>query len=136
MKTKFYLLLTALLLSASAQAQGYADLMVNGDCEGGDVSCFHTVEWVGGEVRNGPARIVADPTNAGNKCVVVSSRNQPEEEELAEYDTQFFLTVAEKLEPGDDYSISFKVRADKPAVCHTQAFSKPFDYNHWDTRKD
>lgn len=132
MRTKFYFLLTAVLLSASAQAQGYADLMVNGDCEGGDVSCFHTVEWVGGEVRNGPARIVADPTNAGNKCVVVSSRNQPEEEELAEYDTQFFLTVAEKLEPGDDYSISFKVRADKPAVCHTQAFSKPFDYNHWD----
>ena len=132
MKTKFYLLLTALLLSASAHAQGYVDQMVNGDCEGDDVSCYYALEWVGGEIHNGPARIVADPTNAGNKCVVVSSRNQAEGEELEAYDTQFFLSVAEKLEPGDDYSISFKVRADKPAVCNTMAFSKPFVYTHWD----
>ncbi len=64
MKTKFYLLLTAVLLSASAQAQGYVDQMVNGDCEGDDVSCYYALEWVGGEMHNGPARIVADPTNA------------------------------------------------------------------------
>ena len=131
MKAKFYLLLTALLLSASAHAQGYVDQMVNGDCEGDDVSCYYALEWVGGEMHNGPARIVADPTNAGNKCIVVSSRNQTDEE-LQDYDTQFFLSVAEKLEPGDDYSISFKVRADKPAVCNTMAFSKPFVYTHWD----
>ena len=131
MKTKFYLLLAAVLLSAGAYAQGYVDWMVNGNCEGDDVSCYYAMEWVGGENHNGPARIVADPTNANNKCIVVSSRNQPEEMEAADWDTQFFITVVEKLEPGDDYSISFKVRADKPAVCYTQAFSKPFDYNHW-----
>ena len=131
MKTKFYLLLTALLLSASAHAQGYVDQMVNGDCEGDDVSCYYALEWVGGEMHNGPARIVADPTNAGNKCIVVSSRNQTDEE-LQDYDTQFFLSVAEKLEPGDEYSISLKVRADKPTICYTMAFSKPFVYNHWD----
>ncbi len=132
MKKKIYLLLAAVLLSAGAHAQGYVDQVVNGNCEGDDVSCFYTVEWVDGERRDGPARLVTDPTDAANRCIVVSSRNKTVEEFLETFDTQFFLTISENLEPGDKYSISFRVRADKPAVGLTQAFNKPFVYNHWD----
>ena len=125
-------LLAAVLLSAGAHAQGYVDQVVNGNCEGDDMSCFYAVEWVDGERRDGPARLVEDPTDAANRCIVVSSRNKTVEEFLETFDTQFFLTISENLEPGDKYSISFRVRADKPAVGLTQAFNKPFVYNHWD----
>ncbi|MBO4821601.1 MAG: dockerin type I repeat-containing protein [Prevotella sp.] len=137
---KFFTLITAIVLSAGAYAQGgFVDRVVNGNCEGDDNSCFFAHEWIDGEYVEDNARLVADPTNASNKCIEVVSRDDPgnlvdnegNPKAIDDWDSQFFIYVAEKLEVGDEYTVSFKVRADKAATGQTQAHDNPGNYIHW-----
>ena len=110
----------------------YTELITNGNCEGDGVSNFVSKEYTTAEQYWGPSRIVADPTDASNKCIEVVSRDIPEgQETIDDWDTQFFITTSEKLEPGDKFHITFKVRAEKAANAQTQAHNTPGDYNHW-----
>ena len=130
---KLYLLLTA-CISLCCYAQDpytFRDRVVNGDCEGDDASCFATHEYRDGERFEGMARLVVDPTNESNHCAEVIARDMEEGESLEDWDVQFFITVAEKLEVGDEYRLTFKIRADKAANCSTQAHNLPGDYNYW-----
>ena len=112
--------------------EDYTDLITNGNCEGDEVSNYYVHEYRDGEYFEGNARLVADPTDASNKCAIVTSRNIPEgQESIDDWDSQFFITVAEKLQPGDEYMISFRVRADKAATAQTQAHNQPGDYNFY-----
>ena len=129
---KFFTLITAIVLSAGAYAQGgFVDRVVNGNLEGEDMSCFVSQEWVDGERYMGPSRVIVDPLNESNKCVIVTSRDQEEGTTLDNWDTQFFIVVSEALNVGDEYTVSFKVRADKAASGETQAHNQPGDYNYW-----
>ncbi len=113
--------------------EGYNDLITNGNCEGSETTNYISKEFVNGEETWGPSRLVTDPTKASNKCIEVVSRDIPAgRESIDDWDCQFFITVAEKLRPGDEYVISFKVRAEKAANSNTQAHNQPGQYNHWD----
>ena len=110
----------------------YTELINNGNCEGDDVSNYVSKEYVTGSQSWGPSRIVTDPTDASNKCIEVVSEDIPEgKETIDDWDSQFFITVAEKLEPGDKYRITFRVRAEKEASAQTQSHNQPGGYIHW-----
>ncbi|MBR6182167.1 MAG: hypothetical protein IKQ77_13270 [Prevotella sp.] len=117
----------------------YTELITNGNCEGDDVTNFVSKEYVTADQSWGPSRLVVDPTNENNKCIEVISRDDPgnlvdnegKPKAIDDYDTQFFITTSEKLEPGDKYHITFKVRAEKAANAQTQAHDAPGNYNHW-----
>ena len=67
-------------------------------------------EVVNGESRSYESpRIVADPDNADNQCIVVATRPNPS----AHYADEFFLCITEELEVGDEMTISMRVKADK-----------------------
>ena len=126
-----------MVADAPVDLSEYTELITNGDCEGDDVSNFVSKEWVTGEEVWGPARIVVDPTDENNKCIEVVSRDIPEgKESIDDWDAQFFITTTEKLEPGDKYLITFRVRADKAANSQTQAHNLPGNYNHWQMMGD
>lgn len=134
---KFFTLITAVVLSAGAYAQSFVDLVVNGDFEGDDLSCFVSKDWSSGSQVWGPVRVIADPTNENNKCAVVTSREQPTDEEgntvaTEPWDCQFFITVPDNLKAGDEYRLTLKVRADKAATSSNQAHNQPGGYNYWD----
>ncbi len=134
---KLFILLTTCCLSLSGFAQSdYVDLITNGDMEGSDMSCFTGKEWVEGENGLqqywGPARVIADPTDAANKCAVVASRDSLGTGGIEDFDSQFFITVPDKLEAGDQYRVTMRVRADKAATGQTQAHNQPGQYMHWE----
>lgn len=113
--------------------EDYTDLITNGNCEGDETTNYVSKEFFTGEEVWGPSRLVTDPTDASNKCIEVVSRDIPEgEESITDWDSQFFITVADKLQPGDEYFISFKVRADKAATGQSQAHNQPGQYNHYE----
>jgi uncharacterized protein YkuJ len=113
--------------------EDYTDLITNGNCEGDETTNYVSKEWFTGEEVWGPSRLVVDPTDENNKCIEVVSRDIPEgKETIDDWDSQFFITVADKLRPGDEYFISFKVRADKAATAQTQAHNQPGQYNFYD----
>ena len=63
----------------------------------------------------------------------MTSRDIPEgKETIDDWDSQFFITVADKLQPGDEYMITFRVRADKAATAQTQAHNHPGEYNFYE----
>jgi len=129
---KIYSFITAIMLSAGAYAQqDYVDRVTNGNCEGDDVSCFFVHEYRDGDRAETNARLVVDPTDPNNHCAISSSRDQEEGETLDDWDTQFFVTVAEKIEVGDEYRLTMRIRADKPANAQSQAHNAPGDYNYW-----
>ena len=113
--------------------EDYTDLIKNGDCEGTEVTNYYVHEYRNGEYFEGNARLVTDPKDSSNKCAIVTSRDIPEgQETIDDWDSQFFITVAEKLEPGDEYAVFFKVRADKAATAQTQAHNQPGNYNYYE----
>jgi len=117
--------------------QGYADLITNGNCEGSETTNYTSKEYTSATSYWGPSRLVTDPTNASNKCIEVVSRDIPQgQTSIDDWDSQFFITVADKLRPGDEYVFSFKVRAEKAANSKTQAHNQPGQYNHWDMLGD
>ena len=131
MKKIFTLIVLACLSSASFAQDKFVDRVINGDCEGDDASCFWTHEYRDGERVEGICRLVADPTDPNNHVAIVSSRDQEEGEALEDWDSQFFVYVQEKLNVNDEYRLTMRIRADKPADCSTQAHNTPGDYNHW-----
>ena len=124
----------------------YTDLVENGSMEeepSGDWSSFWVYEWRTMEEQfNGPANIVADPTNASNHCVKVVVRSEAEAREAgnmieddegnyAVWESQFFIQSKVKLESGKRLRLTMRVRADKAAEISTQAHQAPGEYNHW-----
>ena len=129
---KFYSLITTVLLSTAAFAQNqFVDRVINGDCEGDDVSCFFVHEYRDGDYVETNARLVVDPTDPNNHVAISSSRDQEEGEALDDWHTQFFVYVAEKINVGDEYRLTMRIRADKAANSQTQAHNTPGDYNYW-----
>ena len=103
------------------------ELVVNGDCEGTDVSSLRAMEKDNG---GGPkAATIADGAGYnGTRGVVVHSSSNP----ANAWDNQFFVQLDRTLSDGASYKFSMKYRADKPASISTQAQATPGDYNHWE----
>ena len=66
------------------------NLITNGDCEGTDFSNFVVSDYVDGEFTYlTEPRVIVDPTDKTNHCIVVSSNPNPGNS----WETQFFITV-------------------------------------------
>lgn len=94
---------------------------------------FKASEWVNGSKVDGVApRWVADPTNADNGCIEVTTNANPS----APWDAQFFVSIPENESPlkeGDKYRLTMRVRADvAPQTVGSQSHSRPTEYIHWD----
>ncbi len=121
-----------LLLSNFMNAQDYQDHVINGDFEGEDLSCFVSKEWYDQQEYWGIPRVIEDPTTSGNHCAVMSTRNLQEGEETADsWLFQFFVTISDRIEVGDEIRLTMRIRADKSAECETQAHNMPGEYNYW-----
>ena len=55
----------------------------------------------------------------------------PEGYDIQDWDCQFFVYVQEKINVGDEYRLTMRIRADKAANSQTQAHNTPGDYNHY-----
>lgn len=101
------------------------NMVVNGSCEGTNVANFTANDYIDG-VRNDvvSARIVEDPADPTNHCIIVTSNDNPAQD----WDAQFFVSVDEPLNVGDEVKFSMRVKADKAAVGASQAHVAPGAY--------
>ena len=117
-------------------------LVVNGTCEGTDVSNFIVTEWRDGVQYSGPAKLKWDEVIPKNHAVVVEARSKEEasaagNNNFVAWDTQFFITIGENevLETGDQFRLTMKVKADEEATgtnaIETQSHAAPGGYLHW-----
>lgn len=73
--------------------------------------------------HNSP-RIVTDPMDYENKCVMVTTNQSPENN----YDAQLFIVLKGDLMVGDVLTISFRTMADYTQTCSTEGHSSPGEY--------
>ena len=114
-------------------------LVVNGQCEGTDVSNFIVTEWRDGVQYTGPAKLKWDEVVPKNHAVVVEARSKEEANaagtnDYVAWDTQFFITIGENevLEAGDQFRLTMKIKADEDQTgVETQSHAAPGGYLHW-----
>ena len=81
-------------------------------------------EEVDGEmVYKAAPRIVADPADSTNKCIIVTAPSYPENY----YDAQLYITVSDSVEltAGAILELSFRYKADNSVDCATEIHSVP-----------
>lgn len=130
---KIFTLFVATLIGGTVIAQSqWKNYVVNGDFEGDDISCFWAHDWADDNLNQGPIRVIEDPTQPGNHVAIVSSRDLFEDEgSLDSWTFQFFVTIPQVIEEGDELRLTMRIRADKAADSETQAHNLPGDYNYW-----
>lgn len=98
----------------------WKNIMVNGDLEGDDYSGIVCRE-------NGvdAANVVAGAGVNGSKGAVITSSATA----ANPWDTQFFVTVPQKLPNGTKYKITFSVRSEADATISAQIHKLPGEYN-------
>ena len=102
-----------------APVEDWVDIVVNGNMEGDDASCFYVSEQgVGGPyVANFTENIGKD----GSKAIKIQSADKP----ANAWDTQFFVRLPYQLPAGTKYKISFDIKADAAAKSSTQIHAEP-----------
>ena len=84
-------------------------------------------EEVDGEmVYKAAPRIVADPADSTNNCIIVTAPANPENI----YDAQLFISVSDSIElsVGGILELSFRYKADNYVECATEIHSEPGEY--------
>jgi len=84
-------------------------------------------ETVDGEpVYKAAPRIVADPADSTNNCIIVTARSYPENY----YDAQLYITVSDSVEltAGAILELSFRYKADNSVDCATEIHSVPGEW--------
>jgi len=95
---------------------------------------FKASEWVNGSKVDVVApRWVADPTDADNGCIEVTTNANPS----TPWDAQFFVSIPadeyeSPLKEGDKYRLTMRVRADVAQTVGSQSHFEPSKYIHWD----
>ena len=103
----------------------WTDIIVNGNMEGEDNSCFYVTEQgVGGPFL---APFTAGIGKDGSKAVKVQSADGP----TNSWDTQFFIRLPYQLPAGTQYKVSFDYKAEAAAKSTTQMHANPGDYIHY-----
>ena len=126
---------------AGPDAFDEGSLIVNGRCEGSDVSNFFVK--VGSDGVAVPANIKWDEVTPRNHCVVVEIRSEGEAKTagnpatevqwwsgntvFAGYDTQFFISFGEEnaLDVKDQIRVTMSIKADAPFTAGTGAHAAP-----------
>ena len=112
---------------ATKSIQKWRSVIANGDCEGTDLSNYSARDYVDGELLWSPSvRVIEDPKDMANHCIVVTSNLNPENN----WDTQFFIRANEFILPGAKLRFSIRVRADKEQIMNIEFHGAPGAY-HW-----
>ena len=112
-------------LTGQAVEPDWTDIIVNGDMEGDDPSCFYVTEQgIGGPFL---APFTEGIGKDGSKAVKVESYDDP----ATDWDTQFFIRLPYQLPEGTKFKVSFDYKANKDAKASTQAHAEPGAYHHW-----
>ena len=110
---------------APKEISDWADIIVNGDMEGAENSCFYVTE----QGKGGPylAKFTEGIGVDGSKAVMVKSADDP----ANDWDSQFFVRLPYQLPAGTKYRVSFDYKADKAGDFDTQSHAEPGQYIHW-----
>ena len=134
MKKFTRLLCTLLLLCAVgvANAAVFKDVIVNGDLNGTDLQCFAVNDFPSGSgASQHNVRVITDPADASNKCIVVRTNANP----ANTWDSQFFVVLPADeadLKVGDEIKLTMRVKADAAQSAGSQSHGQaPGAYNHW-----
>ena len=116
-------------------ADGWENLITNGDLEGEGFDNFVVNDYPDpndkdSKVAVGAPRIIADPANENNKCIIVSTDVNPAQD----YDAQLFITVPEdqKFNVGDKIQLKMRVKADVSQSAGSQCHAGPGSYIHYE----
>lgn len=107
----------------NAKPVEWINVLINGDAEGDDNSCFWT-KLYGVDLMNSEIETVD-----GSRVYVVHASAKVEND----WDNQFFITVPEEyaIQNGSDFKVSFRYKAAKNATAGTQIHSTATNYMHW-----
>ena len=99
---------------------GYNAKQINqsGDMIIGDNFSVLSKEYIG--ERSSP-KIVKDPSDKTNKCIVINPRKNSDNQ----YDAQLFIISNTTFAEGDIVTLTMKVKASKPQISETEAHSIP-----------
>ena len=110
----------------NVQATEWQDYIVNGNCEGNDVSCLVGKDGDGGGVLE--THIVDGVGYNGSRGIKIHSVANP----TNDWDTQFFVYTPKHVwNSGDKYRFKMKVRADQASHISVQSHTEPSNYVHW-----
>ena len=129
---RLLLLFAAMMITCGQAFAVEKEVIINGDLEGTDVSCFVAKEPPATDPA--PATIVDGVGVDGSRGIKVSSVDDDPNEEKPQEDwaTQFWIKLPRPLMAGDEFRIKFDYRATKAAHTVTQAHSDaPGNYIHW-----
>ena len=106
--------------------QEWTNFIVNGDCEGDDVTCLVGKDGDrGGEFET---HILEGVGYNGTRGIKVHSIANPSQD----WDTQFFVYTPDHVwEVGEQYLFKIKIRAEKNAHVSVQVHSTPSNYITW-----
>mgnify|MGYP002622105440 FL=1 len=117
-------LLSDIRLDGGGNAEVTTELVSNPDCEGEDMSSYIMRIYGGGFTA---PEIVAPGADGTGHAIMVPAADSVE----YAWDNQFFLTSSVALSKGEEYSLSMKIRADKPATVDLQAHASAGNYLYW-----
>jgi uncharacterized protein YkuJ len=106
--------------------EGFEEITVNGDFEGEGIENYIVHDWIDG-VKNEFAdpRIIADPANPENKCIVITTPANPANAWAA----QFFITDPKHhFYKGDIVRLRMRVKADEKQSAEAQTHAGPGSY--------
>ena len=109
--------------------EGWSNLIVNGNFEGEGTDnfvCHDYPDPAGAKNEMVAPRVIADPANASNKCIVVTTNANFKQD----YDSQLFITVpeAQHFNEGDVIRLRMRVKADAAQTAGTQCHAAPGSY--------
>lgn len=114
------------LPSGEIQTTEWQDHIVNGNCEGEDVTCL--VGKDGDSDDKLETHIVNGVGYNGSRGIKVHSVANP----VNDWDAQFFVYTPKHVwNGGDRYRFKMKVRADKAAHISVQSHTQPSNYIYW-----
>ena len=102
------------------------DLVINGDLEGDDVSCFYARENMDATDEIVHATIVDGVGKEGSRGIVVQSVDNPQEI----WTSQFFVRLPQTLPAGTKYRFSFDYKASQDADTHMECHHEPSECIH------
>lgn len=115
-----------MLPKGNTQATEWKNYVVNGNCEGDDVTCLVGRNGnEGGELRTEIANGIGYNGSRGIRVHAVANPS-------VDWDTQFFVYTPNHVwNAGDRYRFKMKVRADRNAHISVQSHTQPTSYIHW-----
>ena len=117
-----------LTIKEKGSTSPWTSLVLNGDLEGNDVSCFYSWEDAAKNDKIVPATIVDGAGKNNSRGIVIHSTDNPPEN----WNTQFFIRLTKSLPAGTKYRMSLDYKASQNADVPMECHAEPSDYIHWD----